>query len=49
MNVLWEEEKNFLEQDVMLGKARTIDADIIDSTLPSWGNISVEGIYKRKL
>jgi len=49
MNVLWEVEKNFLEQDVLLGKTRTIDADIIDPSLPSWGNISVDSIYKRKL
>lgn len=47
MNVLWEEEKNFLEQDVMLGKARTIDALVSDATLPTWGNVSLDSIYRK--
>ena len=47
MHVLWEEEMNFLEQDVMLGRARTIDATVLDSTLPSWSNISMDDIYRR--
>ena len=47
MNALWEEEMNFLEQDVMLGKGRTIDALVTDSTLPSWGNVSMDSIYRK--
>lgn len=47
MNALWEEEMNFLEQDVMLGKGRTIDAFVTDSTLPSWGNVSMDSIYRK--
>ena len=37
-----------LEQDVMLGRARTIDAFISDATLPSWGNVSMDSIYRNK-
>ena len=37
-----------LEQDVMLGRARTIDALISDATLPSWGNVSMDSIYRSK-
>ena len=48
MNALWDEEINFLEQDVMLGRARTIDALISDATLPSWGNVSMDSIYRNK-
>lgn len=47
MNALWEEEMNFLEQDVMLGKDRTIDALVSDATLPSWGNVSLDSIYRK--
>lgn len=47
MNALWEEEMNFLEQDVMLGKNRTIDALVSDATLPSWGNVSLDSIYRK--
>lgn len=45
MNVLWDLEMSFLEQDVMQGRGRTVDALVTDSTLPSWGNISMEAIY----
>lgn len=48
MDALWEEEMDFLEQDIMLGKARTIDITVSDETLPVWGNISVDDIYRRK-
>lgn len=47
MSALWEEEMNFLEQDVMLGKARTIDALVSDATLPTWGNVSLDSIYRK--
>lgn len=48
MNVLWDEEMNFLEQDVILGKERTVDALVVDQTLPSWGNVSMDSIYRNK-
>lgn len=47
MNALWDEEMNFLEQDVMLGKARTVDALVSDATLPSWGSVSLDSIYRK--
>lgn len=46
MNVVWDEQMSFLEQDVMLGKCRTIDAIVTDPSLPSWGNISMDSIYR---
>jgi dienelactone hydrolase len=39
-------EMNFLEQDVMQGRARTVDALITDPTLPSWGDMSMDSIYR---
>ncbi len=48
MNYLWDIERSFLEQDVMLGHARVIDALVDDPSLPSWGNISTEDIYRKK-
>ena len=48
MNYLWDIERGFLEQDVMLGHARTIDALVDDPSLPSWGNISTDDIYRKK-
>ena len=48
MNLLWDEEMNFLEQDVILGKERTVDALVVDQTLPSWGNVSMDSIYRNK-
>ena len=47
MNYIWSIEREFLEQDVILGKRRTVDAVVDDPTLPSWsfGNISVGDIY----
>lgn len=46
VKVLWDLEKDFLEQDVMLGRNRTIDATVDDPSLPSWGDISTDDIYK---
>ena len=39
-------EMNFLEQDVMQGCARTVDALITDPSLPSWGDLSMDSIYR---
>ncbi|MBR1887516.1 MAG: alpha/beta hydrolase [Bacteroidales bacterium] len=36
---------SFLENDVIKGTARFIDATIDDPSLPSWGNISMDDIY----
>ena len=37
---------NFLEQDVMQCRARTVDALITDPSLPSWGDLSMDSIYR---
>lgn len=43
--VLWPLEKQFLEENVILGHKRTVDALVDDDSLPSWGNISLKDIY----
>jgi dienelactone hydrolase len=47
MEYLWPIEKEFLEQNVILGTRRTIDATVDDPSLPamSWGDVSVDDIY----
>ena len=47
MEYIWPIEKEFLEQNVILGTGRTVDVEIDDPSLPtlSWGNISVDDIY----
>ena len=48
MNYLWDLEQSFLEQNVILGHSRTVDATIDDPTLPSWhSNVTLDTIYKR--
>ena len=49
MNYLWDIEKPFLEQNVILGHARTVDALVDDPSLPSWSTtqVSLETIYNR--
>ena len=42
---LWPYEKAFLEQNVMLGHARTVDALVEDDSLPRWDNIKINDIY----
>jgi len=43
--VLWDLEKQFLQENVMLGHARIVDAVVDDPTLPSWLTISMDDIY----
>ena len=47
MNYVWPLEKEFLEQNVILGASRTVDSIVDDPTLPSWdwANISTDDIY----
>ena len=47
MNYVWPLEKDFLEQNVILGADRTVDSIVDDPTLPSWdwANISTDDIY----
>ena len=47
MNYVWPLEKEFLEQNVILGADRTVDSIVDDPTLPSWdwANISTDDIY----
>ncbi|MBR1570627.1 MAG: alpha/beta hydrolase [Bacteroidales bacterium] len=45
MHVLWPEEKEFLERNVIQGARRIIDAEVDDRSLPSWGNITTGDIY----
>ncbi|MBO4634682.1 MAG: alpha/beta hydrolase [Bacteroidales bacterium] len=47
MYVLLGEEITFLEQCVIMGHRRNLDALVDDPDLPTWGNISVDDIYKR--
>ena len=48
MNFIWPIEKEFLEQNVILGNHRSIDATVDDPSLPSWSwsSVSLNGIYK---
>ena len=46
MAYLWNLEKEFLEKSVMQGVHRSIDAQVDDPSLPSWGAISLNDIYK---
>ena len=46
MDYLWDIEQSFLEQNVILGHARTVDATIDDPTLPSWTQVSLDSIYR---
>ena len=36
MSYLWDIEEAFLEQNVILGHPRTVDATVDDPTLPTW-------------
>ena len=47
MNYVWPIEKEFLEQNVILGAKRTVDAVVDDPTLPSfgWAGASMKDIY----
>lgn len=47
MDELWDIESAFLEKNVIQRKARTIDAEVDDRSLPSWGNFTLDNIYKR--
>ena len=47
MNYLWDLEQAFLEKNVILGIARTVDATVDDPSLPSWGQVSLDSIYRR--
>lgn len=42
---LWSIEKEFLEQNVIMGSGRTVDAVVDDPALPTWGNVSLDDIY----
>ena len=47
MNYVWEVEKEFLEQNVILGRARTVDTIIDDPSLPvwPWARASLDKMY----
>lgn len=47
MPYVWDIEKAFLEQNVMQGHARRIDAVVDDASLPRWGQLSMDDIYSR--
>ena len=44
---VWPIQKEFLEQSVVLGKRRTVDAYVDDPSLPTWGAFSLDDIYQR--
>lgn len=43
---MWEYEKEFLEQDVILGKGSIVDIVVDDPNLPQWTDITLDKIYK---
>lgn len=47
MNYLWPIEKEFLEQNVILGVKRSVDAEVDDPSLPTWNwaDVSMDQIY----
>ena len=48
MDACWPKERVFLEEEVMQGHRSTVDALVDDPALPSWGNISLDDIYKKR-
>ena len=42
---LWQEQKDFLETNVMRGVHRSMDVTVNDPSLPTWENISLDKIY----
>ena len=48
VETLWDLEEDFIENDVILGRSRTIDAMVDDPGLPTWGDISLDSIYRKK-
>ena len=45
--IQWPVEKQFLEQNVILGHKRTVDATVQDDSLPSnWGQVTLDTIYR---
>ena len=47
MNYIWDIERSFLEENVIKGQPRTVDALVDDSSLPSWGAVSLDTIYRK--
>ena len=45
MYALWDIEKDFLENNVIRGIHRSMDATVEDPSLPSWGSVSLDDIY----
>ncbi len=48
VETLWDLEEDFIENDVILGRSRTIDAMVDDPGLPTWGDISLDSMYRKK-
>lgn len=48
MNYVWDVEKEFLEQNVMQGRSRTVDTVIDDPSLPTWEwtRASLDNMYR---
>ena len=47
MDWLWDIERPFLEQNVILGVVRNVDALVSDPSLPTWQNVTLDTIYKK--
>lgn len=48
MNFLWDIERTFLEQNVILSSGRTVDALVSDPSLPTWySEFNLDNIYHR--
>ena len=44
----WPEEKRFLEENVIKGIRRNVDALVDDPTMPKWFSVDLNDIYKKK-
>ena len=44
----WPEEKRFLEENVIKGIRRNVDAMVDDPTMPKWFSVDLNDIYKKK-
>ena len=44
----WPEQKRFLEENVIKGVRRNVDALVDDPTMPKWFSVSLDDIYKKK-
>ena len=44
----WPLQKRFLEENVIKGVRRSVDAMVDDPSMPKWFSVSLDDIYKKK-